>query len=180
MLERIERAATMLQQGDVRGLQIIYEDTCKSVFSFIFPIVKNYQLAEDIMQSTYITIYEKIDSYHPGTNLRNWILTIAKNLALQELKKLKRETFTDNDVMLEALGGFTYDKPLETPTIELASKILSEEDFKIVMLFAVGDFKHREIAEMMELPLGTVTWKYNNSLKKLKKALKSKEVKHYE
>lgn len=180
MLERIEKAATQLQAGDINGLTIIYECTCKSIFSFVFPIVKNYQLAEDIMQATYIQVYEKISSYTPGTNFRNWILTIAKNLALLELKKQKRETLTDDETMMENLGGYTYDKVLATPTIELASEILSEADFRVVMLFAVGEYKHREIAEMMNLPLGTVTWKYNNAIKKLKKALKGKEVTHYE
>lgn len=178
MLERIEKAATKLQNGDIDGLKTIYEGTCKSVFSFVFPIVKDYQLAEDIMQATYIQIYEKISSYQPGTNLRNWILTIAKNLALYELRKRARETLTDDDHLLESLGGYTYDKSLSTPTIELASQILSEEDFKIVMLYAVGEYKHREIADMMHLPLGTVTYKYSMALKKLHKALKSKEVNH--
>lgn len=177
MLERLEDAATMLQQGDMNGLKIIYECTCKSIFSFVFPIVKNKVVAEDVMQATYIQVYEKINSYTLGTNFRNWILTIAKNLALYELKKAKRETLSDDNAYLEHVGGYTYDESLDTSTIELASQILSDEDFKVVMLFAVGEYKHREIAEMLNLPLGTVTWKYNNAIKKLKEAIKKSEVK---
>lgn len=177
MLERLEDAATMLQQGDMNGLKIIYECTCKSIFSFVFPIVKNKVVAEDVMQATYIQVYEKINSYTPGTNFRNWILTIAKNLALYELKKAKCETLSDDNAYLEHVGGYTYDESLDTSTIELASQILSDEDFKVVMLFAVGEYKHREIAEMLNLPLGTVTWKYNNAIKKLKEAIKKSEVK---
>ena len=180
MLDRLEKAATLLQSGNNNGLKIIYECTCKSVFSFVFPIVKDYQIAENVMQATYVQIYEKIASYTPGTNFRNWILTIAKNLALLELKRQKRELWTDDESAIENFGAYTYDKSLLTPTIEMASKILSEEDFKIVMLFAVGEYKHREIARIMNLPLGTVTWKYNNSIKKLKKELKNKGVTHYE
>lgn len=48
------------------------------------------------------------------------------------------------------------------------------------MLFAVGEYKHREIAEMLNLPIGTVTWKYNNAIKKLKEAIKKSEVKVHE
>ena len=56
-------------------------------------------------------------------------------------------------------------------------KILKEEDYKILYLYIIGEYKHREIAEILNLPLGTVTWKYKNSLKKLKKVLLEEEKK---
>ncbi len=180
MLNRLEKAATQLQAGNNDALKIIYEATCSGIFAFIFPIVKDYQIAENVMQNTYIQVYEKINLYKPGTNFQNWILTIAKNLALLELKRLKRDILVDNESIIETVGGYSFDKSLSTPTIELASKILKEDDFRIVLLYAVGEYKHREIAKIMNLPLGTVTWKYNNAIKKLKKALKSKGVTNYE
>ena len=61
--------------------------------------------------------------------------------------------------------------------IKLAEKILKEEDYKILYLYIIGEYKHREIAEILNLPLGTVTWKYKNSLKKLKKVLLEEEKK---
>ena len=54
---------------------------------------------------------------------------------------------------------------------------LKEEDYKILYLYIIGEYKHREIAEILNLPLGTVTWKYKNSLKKLKKVLLEEEKK---
>ena len=172
----LDKFIKKFMNGDASAFDEVYNRTRKSVYYVALSILRDKTLAEDIMQATYIQVYEKISSYQPGTNLRNWILTIAKNLALYELRKRARETLTDDDHLLESLGGYTYDKSLSTPTIELASQILSEEDFKIVMLYAVGEYKHREIADMMHLPLGTVTYKYSMALKKLQKALKSKEV----
>ena len=56
------------------------------------------------------------------------------------------------------------------------TRSLSAEEKEIVLLHAVWDYKHREIAKMLSLPLGTVTWKYKKALKKLKKEWEESEV----
>ena len=59
---------------------------------------------------------------------------------------------------------------------KIAKKILNSEELEIVLLYVVSGYKHREIAKILDKPLGTILWSYNNSIKKLKKALKDKEV----
>lgn len=73
--------------------------------------------------------------------------------------------------------GYIDPKDNDVSTWNLAKKILKEEDYKILYLYIIGEYKHREIAEILNLPLGTVTWKYKNSLKKLKKVLLEEEKK---
>lgn len=54
-------------------------------------------------------------------------------------------------------------------------KVLGDEERQIVTLHVISGFKHREIAEMMGKPLGTVMWAYNNALAKLKRAIQREE-----
>ena len=178
MANNLERAIIALHGGDVNQLSVIYNLTSKGVFTFVLPIVKVYEIAEDVMQATYIKVYENIVSYHPGTNPRNWILTIAKNLALAEINKRKREVSYDfNEENVSREGIYDLDPYLDTPTIELANKVLNEGELQIVLLYAIGDYKHREIAEMLNLPLGTVTSKYNTALKKIRIAYEKENEK---
>lgn len=172
MSNRLEDSLLKLRKGDLEGLREIYEQTSRGVFTFILPIIRDYQLAEDIMQETYVKVHDKINDYQEGTNGRNWILTIAKNLAFDELRKRKHETETDFDDEREELGSYYLSDQIDTPTIKLANEILPEDEMHIVLLFAIGGYKHREIAEMLNLPLGTVTWKYHDALLKLRKAVK--------
>ena len=72
-------------------------------------------------------------------------------------------------------GLCSIDSNIDTPIIRLANEILDEEEFKIVMMYTVGEYKHREIAELLNLPLGTVTWKYKNSLNKIRTELEKRE-----
>lgn len=169
--KRLEKAMISLQKGNGSALADIYEETSKGVFTFVLPLLHDYQLAEDVMQETYVTCFKSISSYTPGTNARNWLLTIAKNMAFSELKHRKREISYDFDDEANHPDGVYFLKDIESPTIALANKVLSEEEFNIVMMYAVGGYKHHEIAEFLHLPLGTVTWKYSNALKKIKKAM---------
>ena len=176
MKEKLERAMIALQNGDTNSLATIYDLTSKGVFTFVLPIVRDYATAEDIMQQTYISVYEKIASYQSGTNARNWILTIAKNLAINEFNKQKKIVGFDYDEEQSLPEGlYSLDETLDTPTIRIANEILTEEEFKIVIMFAIGEYKHREIAELLGLPLGTVTWKYKNAIEKIKNEIERRE-----
>ena len=175
--EKLEKAVIRLREGDSNALAEIYEITSRGVFTFVLPILHDYQLAEDVMQQTFVTAYENIQSYQPGTNARNWLLTIAKNMALTEIKKRKREVSYDIDQDNHPDGVYFLGN-IDSPTIALANKVLAEDEFNIVIMYAVGEYKHREIAEFLHMPLGTVTWKYNNALKKMRKALEENQTQY--
>ncbi len=176
MKQPLEKALLKLQEGDTNALATIYDLTNKGVFTFILPIVKDYAVAEDVMEQTYITVYEKINLYKEKTNGRNWILTIAKNLAINEFNKSKKVIDYDyNEESLMPEGLYNLDESLETPTIKLANEILDETEFKILIMYAIGEYKHREIADILHLPLGTVTWKYKHALEKIRAELTKRE-----
>lgn len=177
MKDAVDKALIALQNGDTNELATIYDLTNKGVFTFILPIVKDYALAEDVLEQTYISVYEKINLYQSKSSGRNWILTIARNIAINEFNKNKRQIAFDYDeekVVPEGL--YSLDQSLDTPLIKLANEILDEIEFKIVIMYAIGEFKHREIADILHLPLGTVTWKYKNALSKLKEEYQRREA----
>lgn len=175
--QELEKSMISLRNGNGNALADIYALTSRGVFTFVLPLLHDYQLAEDVMQDTYVSCYNHIQEYKPGTSARNWLLTIAKNAAISTLKKKNREISYDFSEETRPDGVY-YLGEVDTPTITLANRILSEEEFNIVMMFAIGDYKHREIAELLHLPLGTVTWKYNNAIKKIKKALEEEDRKY--
>jgi RNA polymerase sigma-70 factor (ECF subfamily) len=178
-MDKLEKAMCKLQDGDGNALGEIYDLTSRGVFSFVLPIIKDYQLAEDIMQQTYIRLYKSIQTYQKNTNPTNWILTIAKNVAYSEIKKRKQEYSCDFSLeSFQPDGIVTLDPDIDAPTIALANKILFEEEFRIVLLYVVGEYKHREIAKMLNLPIGTVTWKYNEAIKKIRIAYEKRQAKY--
>lgn len=161
----LNRALISLQQNNQNALETVYKLTHKSVFSISLSIVNNYEEACDLTQQTYLKIKEKIDLYRPNTNAYAWVFTITRNLSINESKKRAREVCTDFDA-----NPFEGEhKELQIPVFKIAKQILSPDELSVVLLYAVSGYKHREIAEMLEKPLGTVLWMYQNALNKLKK-----------
>ncbi len=163
----LNRLVKELQSGNIEVFDDIYYQTKDIVYYSIFLILKDHQLSEDIMQDTYLKALEKIHSYKRQAHFKSWLVTIAKNLAINEFNRRKRETFVDlseNEYLLGNTASTAENEVLITQIF----KVLSDTEKEVVLLHVLGDLKHREISELIDKPLGTVTWIYNEAIKKLK------------
>ena len=169
--KEIDRALHRIARGDRDAVGEIYDLTHASVYGFILSILKNREDAEDILQDTYVKICTNADQYHEQGKPMAWILTIARNLSLMLIRSRKR--FQDlEDYEWEAITDERTDvKGEDKILIETLMKELKDEERQIVTLHAVSGLKHREIAELLDLPLATVLSKYNRAIKKMQKAL---------
>ena len=104
-----------------------------------------------------------------------WILTIVRNLCLNRIRAGKVcEELPEYDDL--AGSSNDSDRVLDRMVLETAMSILDAEERQIVILHAMTGFKHREIAEILDLPTGTVLSKYNRAMKKMRKEMESKGV----
>lgn len=168
---KLDKKVAEYMAGDRRAFDYIYECTNRAVYFSALYIVRDKAYAEDIMQETYMRALGALESYIRGTNFTAWLARIAKNLALNHVKKGARETASDftDEAEIRRYGT----KETELPFIfDVAAKVLDEQQYEIVMLCHVAGYKRREVAGMLSLPIGTVTWKNNEALKKLKEVLK--------
>lgn len=171
---KLEKLAVRVKFGDEEAFEKLYELMKKGVFSFIYSMTDNYHDSEELMQDTFIKIKQNIRFYEERGSFSAWALQIAKTLTLNYLKKKNRVVALDEQAyarVVDEKSDFT------TPTIDAVKQILPEDEYKIVMLYVVGEFKHKEIAELLDLPLGTVTWKYSKAIKSVKDYLFGKEAK---
>ena len=157
-----------MQAGDESSFEKLYNLTNKSIFTFVYSFVKQRETAEDLMQETFIKIKRFIQSYKPNTNASAWMLQIAKNLAYDHIKKYKQEKNIDLSE-IDPPANQTHSPDTSLFLHDLMNKHLSLEDKQIVLLHDVHGYKNREIAQFLNLPLGTVLWKYNKAVKLLRK-----------
>ena len=164
----LETYSQRLKDGDETVIAPIYQMTNRIVFAVAYSILKDEFSAQDVMQDTYIKMRASIGSYTNGTNFLAWLTTIARNFALMEYRRRKKEVTIDPVAAEPLFGSVTYEYEQKNPVLEAALACLSEEERTIVFLHINGDLKHREIADATGKPLGTVLWVYNKALKKLK------------
>jgi RNA polymerase sigma-70 factor (ECF subfamily) len=126
--------------------------------------------AEDLVQETYLKAFRAADQFEPGTNLRAWLFTILHNTARNRVRDRAREAVTvDSDAVDQAADAPSYglSAPVATPealllretlTPELQAAVdqLPEAFRQAVWLRDVEEFSYAEIADMLNIPVGTV------------------------
>lgn len=165
----LDNLIQQMQNGDDSVFEEFYNLTNKGIFTFVYSYVKQKETAEDITQETYIKIRRNLFSYKPNTNPSAWILQIAKNLALDNIKKYKKES----DINSNNVDIPTHTSPDNSLFLhDLMNRHLSEIDRQIILLHDIHGYKNREIANFLNIPLGTVLWRYSKAMKLLQQKYK--------
>ena len=161
-LQLDENLIIRMASNDGAAFRELYQQTSGVVYGFAMSILRNKHDAEDVMHDAFIRIYTSAVTYKPSGNPMAWILTIVRNLCLNKIRAGK--VLNDSDAVLDRM------------VLETAMNVLDAEERQIVVLHAMTGFRHREIAEILDLPTGTVLSKYNRALKKMRKEMEAKGV----
>lgn len=142
--------------------------------SFAYNLTKNVEDAKDLFQETAYRALTNRDKFRPGTNFKAWLFTIMKNIFINNYrKKTKANTImdsTDNLFYLNS-GASVISNQAESNIMmkELINMIEKlDETIKIPFLMHYQGFKYQEIADYLDLPLGTVKSRIFFARKELK------------
>ncbi|MDO4679376.1 MAG: sigma-70 family RNA polymerase sigma factor [Eubacteriales bacterium] len=160
--------------GEKSAFCELYEKTGNMVFSYALSLLRNREDAEDAMQETYLKIRSAAHLYHPMGKPMAWIFTIARNVCLMKLRQQKHYLGVPIEEIKEDCGCSQIKDREDRIVLETAFQILSKEECQVIVLYAVSGMKHREIGEILNLPISTVLSRYNRGIKKLRKELEGK------
>lgn len=170
-----EKLLLLVAKGNSDAFQKLYQNTDKTIYSFILSITRNPQDAEEIMQETYLKIWTSAGSYKPQGKPLAWMFTIARNLCYMKFRDQKHEADIGlSDLSEKETGEFCpqIEDAADKMVLSAALSILKEEERQIVLLHTTAGMKHREIAADLGMPLATVLSKYNRAMKKLQNHLR--------
>ena len=153
-----------------------YNQTKKNVFFSIAAIVKDNSVIDDLMQDTYIKFLENISKYKK-TSINAYLSTMAHNIAINYYNKEKR--IIHDDEIIDYQQDNSNDKNYEyIEALELL-KDLDDISREIVVLHTINDLKFKEIAKIVDKPIGTVLWIYNKAIKELQRKVGDNNEKWY-
>lgn len=162
-----------IREGDNEAFAALYEETRKSVYYTAYSICRDKYAAETVMQDAFVKFYENVGAVDAERNPYAYLLTISRNLALNMVKREKQRVnvepekvdYVKNDSTLAQDNGLT----------EFAARVLTEREFRVLMLCAVHKYKRHEVGKMLDMPTATVTWTYNKAISKLRKKLEEEQ-----
>ncbi|MBN1296115.1 sigma-70 family RNA polymerase sigma factor [bacterium] len=174
------------QQGDESGFLRLLERYQDRILNFIFRMINDRQLAEDLTQEVFVRIYMNAGRYHPGSRFAPWLYRIASNLAINELRRRKRWRFVtidshpaDDDRMvitdLEDEDSISPDQHVEQKeAAEEVAEALERIPVKYrapLILRELEGYDYEEIAQILDVPRGTVKSRLNRGRSLLVTAL---------
>ncbi len=160
----------------------------RPVFSLIFRMVRDRELAEDLAQDTFIKVLNHIERYRPEFKLSSWLFKIANNVAIDHLRRRQLDTISmegsphATTADLAEATSFELATQDETPLQELEARELGSEIERAIsqlrpeyraciLLRHVEDKSYEEIAATLDLPLGTVKTYIHRARHELRKLL---------
>lgn len=154
-----------------------FEKLTPSLRSFSMNLTKNEEDAHDLYQETAFRAITNEEKFRPGTNLKAWLFTIMKNIFINNYRKrVKRNTIIDSTENMYFINSgsvvISNDAGSNILMKELKGMIGSLEDsIKIPFMKHFEGFKYQEIADELELPLGTVKSRIFFARKALKRKI---------
>ncbi|MCB9498159.1 MAG: sigma-70 family RNA polymerase sigma factor [Erysipelotrichaceae bacterium] len=160
-----------LHSNDLSAFDEIYEETKKAVYYTIYFIVKDPDTSEDLMQETYLDFLQYKDKLKPDTDIPAFLVASSKNKAINYYNRHKKEK-----EFVSMLQNYSYanDRLLDTGLLEVVKSTLNEKECDIFLLHVIGEYTFKEISKMKKIPIGTLTWMYQEARKKLQSVLGGK------
>ncbi|BDD00158.1 RNA polymerase sigma factor [Persicobacter psychrovividus] len=150
-----------------------------SLRPFAMRLTKDSEAANDLLQETVLKAYTNREKFTEGTNLKAWLYTIMKNTFITNYQRMvRRNTFidtTDNLHYINSSGNITENMAYSSFAMRDIKEAIGklDENYRLPFLMHFRGFKYYEIAEKLNIPIGTVKNRIHIARKDLKSMLKN-------
>jgi RNA polymerase sigma-70 factor (ECF subfamily) len=169
--------------GDAEAFAALYDRHGRAAYSLAYRMMGEKQAAEDLVQDAFLKVWRSAQSYRAERgSVRTWILSIVHNRGIDQLRSLASRRKTQQKVEAAAPRSQPSDAFTETwrnsqrEQVREALRTLPPEQLKILELAYFSGYTHVEIAELLDLPLGTVKGRMRLGLKKIRDYFDSRDV----
>jgi len=178
-----EIVATYLHTRNAQDFERLVHRYERELYTFLRRFLGDMQQAEDVFQATFLSVHLRIDQFEKGRRFRPWLYAIASNKAIDYMRRNRRHQATSldaksshgdsEDSMINHLSGNVVapdDKAIANETgarVRAAVRELNEPTQHLIQLAFYQGMKYSDIAEVLQIPLGTVKSRVFTAIRKL-------------
>jgi RNA polymerase sigma-70 factor, ECF subfamily len=183
----LEADVAQLRRGDLDALSTLISRYQNRLYRFLLRLVRDRSEAEDLFQQTWIHVAEKIRRFDPSRNFDAWLFTVARNLAIDHLRRIRPASLDQpisedesQDTALDRLvahDAAPLDRILEKERASRVGTALDELPFayrEVMTLRFEEEMKIEEIAQVLGIPLSTVKSRLRRSLEQMRNSLETR------
>jgi RNA polymerase sigma-70 factor (ECF subfamily) len=161
-----------LKKGDKRSFELLYDNYSSALYGVVYRIIQKEDAATDAMQESFVKIWKKIQTFDQQKGrLYTWMLNIARNTAIDKVRKLRRE----GKVEIQSFESFVSTSDVHQTSMNVDHLGLKEvvekldDDHKLIIKYLYfGGYTQKQVSDELGIPLGTVKTRARNGLKKLR------------
>ncbi len=173
-----EELMQLIRQGDVDAFEAVYDRHGSAAFSIAYRMAGHRNVAEDITQDAFLSIWRSAERYAPERgSVRTWILGIVHHRSIDALRRTmvhdrRRATADGIEERHEAPERTEVEavRRDEARTVHAALEQLPAEQSRVIELAYFGGFTHTQIADMLQMPVGTVKGRMRLGLEKMRRS----------
>ncbi|MEW6374313.1 MAG: sigma-70 family RNA polymerase sigma factor [Thermodesulfobacteriota bacterium] len=142
--------------GDEEAFRQLYNQTHKRVYYYLYRLLREKSLAEDVLVETYTEVWRGAKNFKGKSQVTTWMMAISRNLAMNQLKKIKKHEDIDglpnlSDGLIPDTGHLDRQKLLKEAMLKL-----SINHREILDLVFFHEMTYQEVSEILDIPLSTV------------------------
>lgn len=166
-----------LRGSDPAAFDVLYQRYHGVVFNFLLRMVRDRALAEDLLQETFLRLFAHRAGYRRTARFKTWVLTIARNLAIDRLRRVGEFSPPESNEALEALPDRRANPLQRAEAAELADRLqaallrLPSSQREVLLLSRFAGLSHEEIADVIETSPGAVRVTLHRALRRLQALL---------
>lgn len=163
------------KHGDIKAQFLLYKQYSTSMYNIAIRFLNNKMDAEDILQESFITAFNKLDELKSDAAFGSWLKRIVINNSISFLRKNKMHFEDVNDISSkEIIDSYEIENETDPGLVNNAIKELPDGARSILVLHALEGYKHREISKMLNISESTCRTQYKRALGLLNVKLKHK------
>jgi RNA polymerase sigma-70 factor, ECF subfamily len=164
------------QAGDREAFAILFEQYKNLVYKTAYLMLGESAEAEDALQEIFVQVYKSLSGFDPGkAAFTTWLYRITFNYCLNHRRKKRPFTLPLEDISPALKSGFLDTQLAEEETLQQAIGKLTDKQRAVVILRYFWDLPYAEIAQILDVPLGTIKSRIDLALKTLRKMLEEQE-----
>ena len=150
----------------------------ENMMNFALMLTANRDDAQDLLQDTTLKVLDNQDKFVDNVNFKGWVLTVMRNICINNYHKIVRvQTVVDSSAdlyNLDVVNDSGFDSPDKAYQIKEITKAINglNDDLKVPFSMFLSGYKYNEIAEKLNVPLGTVKSRIFFARQELQKRLK--------
>jgi RNA polymerase sigma-70 factor (ECF subfamily) len=165
----------MAQHGDRNAFGELVRRHYPKTVQVVHRFCGDPSLAEDATQDAFLRAWMNLPTFRVGSSFRNWVYRIAINAAVDALRRRSVESLNDENVPIEAERAPSPEMILiakeRTAAVQQAIQSLPQAARSVLVLREYGELPYREIAEILDIPFGTVMSRLNYARTRLRQLL---------